>query len=516
MATFINTQKAAFNQAEQFKESFTETSGVIGYITIGNSVAYANESSPSSIVDTIQEERNVWNNAFAAKRVTGNDVELVLPRYNWVTGQKYRQFDDTILVDDLVSSNSSQSLGPMYVITSSRNVYKCLSNNASANSTVEPTGDYSSSNGVISTGDGYRWKYLYNIKPSNKFLTSVWMPAPTSREQVDYTTSNTGIVAGELTTVVVTTRGSGYDHPTVTVSAFAINANTLTLANTTNVAANMTVSGTGIASNTHITAIDVPNNNISLSKTTTASGGASGNNLTLSTRVYFDGDGSVTPLASVSLLANGAVEKITLTAIGSGYSRANVVLYGSGTNANTRCILAPKFGHANNPAKELIATNVMLATKIGEIDSTENGLISIDTSIRQLGLIINPYKYGESAVVSSANANSVISQTTDVTLVSGSSYTLDEFVYQGSASNPSASGHVHAQSATSIRITRVQGSFSVGLPIIGETSGVSRIAVSKDDPEFEPYSGDVLYAENVTKIDREDGQAENIKFVIQF
>jgi hypothetical protein len=55
----------------------------------------------------------------------------------------------------------------MYVITSARNVYKCVSNNASANSTVEPSGDYTTSNGNISTGDGFVWKYMYNVKPSN-------------------------------------------------------------------------------------------------------------------------------------------------------------------------------------------------------------------------------------------------------------------------------------------------------------------------------------------------------------
>jgi len=51
----------------------------------------------------------------------------------------------------------------MYVMTSARNVYKCLSNNNSALSTVEPTGDYTSSNGNIATSDGYIWKYMYNI-----------------------------------------------------------------------------------------------------------------------------------------------------------------------------------------------------------------------------------------------------------------------------------------------------------------------------------------------------------------
>jgi hypothetical protein len=36
------------------------------------------------------------------------------------------------------------------------------------------------------------------------------------------------------------------------------------------------------------------------------------------------------------------------------------------------------------------------------------------------------------------------------------------------------------------------------------------------NPEFQPYTGDMLYVENTTKIDRADGQAENIKLVVSF
>ena len=56
----------------------------------------------------------------------------------------------------------------------------------------------------------------------------------------------------------------------------------------------------------------------------------------------------------------------------------------------------------------------------------------------------------------------------------------------------------------------------VGLPLVGATSGVSRVVITKTNPEFQPYSGDILYAENITKTEREDGQAENIKFVVRF
>ena len=50
----------------------------------------------------------------------------------------------------------------------------------------------------------------------------------------------------------------------------------------------------------------------------------------------------------------------------------------------------------------------------------------------------------------------------------------------------------------------------------GGTSGVSRTVVAQANPEFEPYSGDILYVENTQKVDRQDGQAENIRFVVQF
>ena len=52
--------------------------------------------------------------------------------------------------------------------------------------------------------------------------------------------------------------------------------------------------------------------------------------------------------------------------------------------------------------------------------------------------------------------------------------------------------------------------------LIGANSGVNRTVVKLDNPEFEPYTGDIMYVENVESITRADGQAENIKFVIRF
>lgn len=529
MALNYTSEKTSLDSAQRFKESFqstvgmasvttTETSPAIQYVFIGKHTPYANESSPDSIVETISTEKEIWDNMFAAKRVTANDIELVVARVNWTANTKYRQYDDTIQLTQLLSSNTAQNLKAMYVITSARNVYKCLSNNNSANSTVEPVGDYTTSNGAISTADGYIWKYMFNVKSSNKFLTTSWIPVPErsagASTQTDYNLDDTGVVEGELTTAVITNAGTGYYDTSIGVTAYPIGCTVLTVANTSNIAANMSVSGTGVPTGAIISVLDSPNNKITLSSATTSNGGGAGSNLSISTRVYFDGDG--TSAAGTATLANGTISKITITTIGKDYSRSNVFIFGSGSNAAARVIIAPKFGHAKNPAKDLLAKNVMIASRIGEVDSTEDGLISVETSFRQFGLMRNPYKYGQSARANTSNANSVISQATSLTLTPGSSYTLDEYVYQGSANSATAYGYVYSQSATQVKVTQVEGTFTSGISLVGANSGVSRTIVTITNPEFEPYSGDILYVENDTKTERQDGQAENIKFVIQF
>lgn len=515
MATFYTSKKLSFNNAEQFKESFSEPSATVGYVFIGNHVPYANEASPNSIVDSSWDEKTVWDNMFAAKKVTGNDVELVIPRVNWTGSTKYKQFDEKIIIDDLLTGNTTLNVKPMYVITTDRNVYKCLSNNASANSTVMPTGDYTTANGTIKTADGYIWKYMYNVKPSNKFLTTDWMPAPVSTTKLDYNVSSVDVVDGEITTIIVTDGGTGYAEPSILATAFGTGVTTINLANTTNVAANMYVTGTGIATDTLVTAVNVITSTIDISSATTSNGGGTGNNLTFVTRVYVTGDGSGTE-ASASI-ANKAISKITVDVTGTGYSYANAIVYGSGTGANVRVVLPPKFGHGYNPAKELNAANVMIADKIGLVDSTENGLISTSTSFRQYGLLRDPYKYGSVSQVVSSNANSAISQTTDLTLVAGSDFTLNEFVYQGtSANNAYFYGFVNAQTSNQVRLTKVRGQASVGGLLIGASSGVTRTIVKQDVPEFQPYTGDIMYVENIQKVTRAEGQAENVKFVIRF
>lgn len=517
MANNYTSFKFSYDNAYRFIEGFSPSQtdyDEIKYIFIGKSTAFSNESVAEDITDSVTDEKTVWDNMFAAKRLTGNDVQLVVPRYNWTSNTRYRQFDDKVDVDDLLTVSNSK---PMYIITSENNVYKCLCNNVSANSTVEPTGDFSSSNGFIFTSDNYLWKYMYSIKPSNKFFTSEWIPTPTSISEQEYETDPSNVVDGSLAKIVVTNRGTNYfESNNIVALTFANSVSTIFLQNMANIASRMFITGNGILSGTFITNVDLIANSITISSQTIDSGGGSNNKLTVTTRAVVEGDGNDDYLTQVRL-ANNQVDKITVTSIGTGYSRANVLIYGTGTGATARVVLPPKFGHGHNPAKELGAKSVLLSTKIGDVDSTEGGVISTDTSFRQYGLLSAPYKYGSDAKITLNEANNVISQTFDVTVVSGLDYTLNEFVFQGSSNtNPSFSGFVHAQESNVIRLTNVRGSPLIGSLLKGQSSGTARAIVSESNPKFEPYTGDILFVQNAVKTERSEGQAENIKFVIKF
>lgn len=505
--------------AQRFKDSFVkDLVNHSGFVFIGKSQEYAVANTIDEIVDNLVDEKLVWDNMIAAKKMTPGDVEVVIPKYDWAANTVYKQFDDTVPVSQLITANTQE---PMYVMNTNGDVYKCLRNNLGQESTDEPTGNFNSANGVIRTSDDYIWKYMYNVKDSNKFLDNDWMPVPSTTyralNSTEYGLSSINLVDGGLNNIIVTNSGNNYVHTTATVGTFIAAQTFLGVTSTANLVANMLVQGTGILSGTYITSISEELNRVFLSDPTTAGGGGASNNITFSTRVVVDGDGTGVT-TSVVLDANNRIQDIKVESDGIGYTRANVIIYGSGTGAQARAVLPVKFGHGYNPMYELGAKDVMIVKRIGDVDATENGLISTSTSFRQYGLLLDPHKYGQTEDVSYANANTVMSQTTDITLLSGSDYDLDEFIYQGTESSPSFQGYLNAQDSGNniIKLTNVFGTIDIGALITGANSGISRPVVSIKTPDLEPYTGDILYVTNVAKVERAVGQSEEIKFVIKF
>jgi hypothetical protein len=79
------------------------------------------------------------------------------------------------------------------------------------------------------------------------------------------------------------------------------------------------------------------------------------------------------------------------------------------------------------------------------------------------------------------------------------------------------SGFVNAFTSNEVRLTRISGRPQIGLPLKGVSSNpTGRTVVSFTNPEFQPYTGDILFVDNITKTQRIDGQAESLKFVVKF
>lgn len=438
------SRRLGYERAFTFYDSLVTTANdaAVGYVMLGRSLPWDANDTPPAIYDTENTLFDTYNNFLGGKKITGNDVYLVIPRRNWVANTVWTAYDDT-------SNTQFSSTNSMFVYASGGNVYKCLDNANGAYSTIEPANNYTSANGFTSPGDGYTWKYMYKVPSASKFLTTAWMPVPLTQTEAYFGFAN-NLVAGAISQAILTTRGDGYSN--------------------TNTIIQVTGSGTGA----NVTA---------------------------------------------NVNAAGNVQSITLSGRGSGYVRQNVQarVVGSGANATVRLVMSPYGGHGFNPGRELGANAVMIAVKVGDVDSSEGGTVTSNNDFRQIGLLMRPHKYGETAAVSRANANIAVRMVTQILLTSGSSYLKDEIVYQGSnVAYATFSANVSDVFTNAIEATHRRGTVIPGALLIGSTSGISRTVVATTDPDLEEETGDLVYTENRPAVSRTDGQAEWIKIVLNF
>lgn len=156
----------------------------------------ASDINPLPPEDTYSQLYRTGRSGLGAKRIQAADVVQSAPRYNWVTGTVYTQYD---------SEDQALFGKNFYVVNSSFQVYKCLFNNFGVPSTVEPTG---TSTSAITTADGYKWKYMYTMSTNNvlKFLNISFIPV-----EFDAPVSSAA-VAGQIYSAVVLAGGSGYTN----------------------------------------------------------------------------------------------------------------------------------------------------------------------------------------------------------------------------------------------------------------------------------------------------------------
>ena len=219
----IITDRFRIHNSEQFQEAFSETSGNVMYLGIGRPQAFAtatrgdartdnegSDTAPLTPADNRNAQSFPFDDLLAAKRITASDVTFAVPRRNWTTGTVYdiyrHDYGERITgTTTAQTSNSGVSTlfdASFYVLTTARNVYKCLDNNGNSASTVEPTGTATT---VLTTGDGYKWKFMYTLSASQQanFLSTDFMAVATD------STVSSAAVDGAIDIVKIKSAGTG-------------------------------------------------------------------------------------------------------------------------------------------------------------------------------------------------------------------------------------------------------------------------------------------------------------------
>lgn len=172
------------------------------YLVLGKQLSWNVSANTEGTLDPEDSEEyysEVYRNSIFAKKLTLDNSTLVVERINWTANTAYNTY----------YSNTN-----FYVLNSKDQVFKCLGNNSSANSTVEPQITLTNTTldePFLETSDGYKWKYLYTVYPSQKqkFLTEDWMPV------YDNEFVKEKALSRSIDVVEVTNAGAGYiDSPT--------------------------------------------------------------------------------------------------------------------------------------------------------------------------------------------------------------------------------------------------------------------------------------------------------------
>lgn len=477
MAAII-TEKFRLHNAKEFKQSATETGNAM-YMFIGRPLSWADDSNPPTPVDSLNDEYDAYANMTALKKVSATDVSHAIIRRDWTSGTVYDEYRHNYTSSNTANSGASTLwASTFFVVTSDYNVYKVISNNGGANSTVMPTG---TSTNILTTADGYKWKFMYSISASDviKFVTSDFIPVKT----IGAKSAVEGDVGG-LGTAASDDNSAQWDVENAAVDGTIEHAR-------------VTAGGSSYGSD--------GNYNVAIS-----------------------GDGASGQLQVT--VASGAITAVTVNAVGSGYSVASIdnsilqtATSSSGTGAAFDIIISPKNGHGSDPVEELGGNYVIVNSRLEYAEGS--GDFPTDNDFRQIGLIVNPTNAGGNTL-SSATTLSALNR---ISLQSGATMPAvdDTIASASSITSGTATGKVVSVDSTNRYVYYLPHVDSVGNyndfansngVFVGSTQKGTILAsggVSSAYPEVQRNSGDIVYLENRGAVARAADQIEDIKLIIE-
>ena len=482
----IKTDKFRIHNSEQFQEAFSETSGNTMYLGIGRPQAFAtatrgdgrtnNEGTdvaPLTPADNLNAQHFPFDDLMAAKKIAASDVTFAVPRRNWTTGTTYDIYRHdygeyaTGTTTAITANGGASTLhdSAFYVLTTARNVYKCLDNDGNTASTVEPTG---TSTTVLTTADGYKWKYMYTLTASQQanFLSTDFMAVATD------STVSSAAIDGAIDVIKIKSAGSGGTNGTHTGIAIRGDGTggvcSVTVAGGVVTAVTVTTAGTGYTFGT------VSNAQIVAAGATSLSGAE----------------------LDVIIPPKGGHGKNAIEELGGFYVMMNTSLEGTESGNSGDLTVANDFRKITlirdpNAGGSAASATTLRATKAINLSGVSGSYV-VDEKITQAST------GAVGKVVEWDSSNSILYYIQTRHTNEGIDTNGNQTAFSGTNTVTGAGGATGTPTTSTSTIDNV--SF---------TSGYSASEIDHD-------SGDILYIENRAPITRAADQTENIKLVIEF
>lgn len=513
MAAIITDQIRILNAKNFIAGVGTTSNAYYSFIGLPNPTSIQSDwdANPPDPIDNFDQENEYWDTMIGLKKINPSDARLVVPKRFWSSGVTYDMYRHDYSRNTLRITNLY--LSRFYVVNSDYRVYICLQNGTTPEtpngqpSLDEPTFTDLEPKAAGTSGDGYIWKYLYTIKPSeiSKFESTEYMPVPSDWETSSENAAvRDNAVDGSIKIVLIKDRGVGVGT------------------------ANQVYTGIPIKGN---------------------------------------GSGAE---CTITINGDQEVESINVSNQGSGYTYGTVDINGlvpnGAINPSFEVIIPPSGGHGADIYRELGAKNVLLYSRIE--NDVENPDFIIGNQVARVGIVENPKAYesienlnlekasalyalkltGSGADSALFTQDSIITQTigTGVTaagkVVSYDPVTKVLKYWQDrtlTGFTTAASGIVTTSPVYGYNLNKFTGSpsgngnlsITGGSVVLGIDTSFTGISTSINNrtyylgqsftqgvanPEVKKYSGNIIYVDNRPSITRSTNQKEDIKVILQF
>ena len=479
-------------------------------VGFGRSTSW-DENTPNPI-DNFNYLNHVKDTMIFGKKITVNDVRRLIRRVDWRQGTVYEMYRHDYSISNTSPQTNSTRLydANYYVMNSDYRVYICIDNGASS---ANPAGNFSQDEPSFidlepsragESGDGYVWKYLFTVSPSDiiKFDSIEYIPVPnnwvtTTDAQIQAVRENGDSLVNEnqIKKVYIQNQGAGY--------------------NTTD--AELDILG--------------------------------------------DGDGG----RVVVDVTGGKITDVTVSSGGKNYSYGRVDLSSINSGATEFAhlipIIPPSRGHGYNLYEELGTDRVLIYSRFD--DSTKD--FPLDTRFAQIGIIKNPTRIGSATSIFSENqfsnlgglkltsvsnpsdatpGNTIYQTLTGVGTATGYiasydtetkvlKYFTDRSLYYNQSSYDQKDSRSIISEATKVDFSIDGGtitstnsfSASIDSTFTGITTTVTttkRVNLAAEFnngislPEINKGSGEIIYIDNRPRVSRNPRQKEDIKIILEF